>query len=236
MVFFFVHDHFDQYLSAFRAFSCVSLDLITLVRGLETQLTAAKNEREVQPFLKANLMIVRNAFNVWAWNHAEALPEFRLGADGQVDFLVLSAHSGNWNAIFVELKSPKVSLFTKNGLPSKSLNEALSQLDERERWVKCHEPLFRKALSRHLKAVDAPAYCSHADSHQTGETEILDPRTMIQYEYVAVIGRRFTLTTEDQTRRASIRGGKAAVATYDRLIDVAARLDQSASEVGNGFV
>ena len=34
MVFFFVHDHFDQYLSAFRAFSCVSLDLITLVRGL----------------------------------------------------------------------------------------------------------------------------------------------------------------------------------------------------------
>ena len=44
MVFFFVHDYFDQYLSAFRAFSCVSLDLITLVRGL-VRLVSSANEK-----------------------------------------------------------------------------------------------------------------------------------------------------------------------------------------------
>lgn len=210
--------------------------MTNLADCLKVAVDSAKNERGIQPFLKANPILVRNAFNVWAWNYAEALPEFRLGADGKVDFLVLSAHSGNWNAIFVELKSPKARLFTKKGLPSKPLNEALTQLDDRERWVKRHEPVLREALSRHLARIDAPAYCSHADAHQSGETEILDPRTIIEFSFVAVIGRRASLSSDDQARRGSIRGGKASIATYDRLIDVAAKFNRAERERANGAV
>ena len=198
---------------------------------LRVRLDEAQNERKIQPFLKAHSILVRNAFNVWAWNHAEALPEFQLGANGKVDFLVLSAHSANWNAIFVELKSPRANLFTKQGLPNRALNEALQQLDDRERWVRKHESLFRETLSRHLAIVDAPAYCSKASIHQSGETEILDPRTVIHYEYVAVVGRRSSLTPDDQARRADIRGRTGSVATYDRLVDVAERIDRAEQEL-----
>lgn len=198
-----------------------------LAPTLLDELGAAKNERDIQPFLKTNPILIRNAFNLWAWNYAAALPEFQLGAEGKVDFLVLSAHSGNWNSIFVELKSPAASLFTIKGIPSRELNEALQQLDDRERWVKRNETVLRDALSRHLASINAPAYCSNASVHLSGESEILDPRTVIEYGYVAVIGRRATLTPSDQAKRASIRGGKASVATYDRLVDVAARIDSA---------
>ena len=205
--------------------------MVKIADLLRARLDAAKNEREIQPFLKAHPLLVRNAFNVWAWNHVEALPEFQLGADGKVDFLVLSAHSGNWNSIFVELKSPRVKLFTKQGLPSQALNKALQQLDDRERWVRKHEGLFRETLSRHLAAVEAPAYCSNASVHQSGETEILDPRTVIHFKYVAVVGRRSLLTPDDQARRAQIRGRSGSVATYDRLVDVAEKFDRAEQEL-----
>jgi len=200
--------------------------MASIAERLAAALDSAKNEREIQPFLKANPLVVRNAFNAWAWNHAEALPEFPLGADGKVDFVVLSADSGQWHAIFVELKSSTARLFTKKGVPSKAMNEALSQLDDRERWIKRNESVLREALSRHLARIDAPAYCSHASTHQSGETEIRDPRTVLDFGFVVVIGRRRGLMPEDQERRASIRGGKASIATYDRLLDVAPRIDR----------
>lgn len=201
-----------------------------LAARFETELDIALNERKIQPFLKEHPILVRNTFNVWAWNHAEALPEFALGAEGKVDFLVLSADSGSWHAVFVELKSPKARFFTKNGVPGKDLNLALSQLDKRERWVRRYENVFRGALSDHLQKIDAPARCSNAAIHQKASTEILDPRVVIDFSYVAVLGRRNELTEDDRYRRTSIRERKT-VATYDRLLDVAKKIDRAESEL-----
>lgn len=185
----------------------------------------AHNEREVQPFLKKRPLIVRNALNVWAWNHVEVIPEFQFGSEHRADFLILSADSGSWHAVFVELKSHRARLFTKAGVPTRSLSIALRQLDDWERWVNRYNNLLRDTLSRYLKAKNIPAYCSNPDNHTMAATEITDSKTNLDTYFRVLIGRRAPLTTEDQERRASYSKKDREIVTYDRLLDVARKLD-----------
>lgn len=204
-------------------------DVVELVDAFQLALTRAKNERELQPFLKQHKILIRNAFNRFSWNFADVIPEFNLGGDYRIDFLVLSADSGSWNAIFVELKSHKDSFFTKQGIPNKSLNKALRQLDDWERWLNRNESNFREKLSNYLEKIDSPAFCSNAMYHTKGSTEIRDPQTCINYDYYIVMGRRSFLSSLDQERRNLYRKKGREIVTYDRILDVAKRLDENSS-------
>jgi hypothetical protein len=48
-----------------------------------------------------------------------------LGGAYVVDFLILSAHSGAWHTVLIELESPTARPFTKSGNPSKALAKGL---------------------------------------------------------------------------------------------------------------
>ena len=198
---------------------------------LELALVKARNERELQPFLKQYPLLIRNALNVWAWNYVDVLPEFRFGSDFRADFLILSADSGSWHATLVELKSHRSRLFTKQGLPSRSLNTALRQLDDWELWLRRYENLFRASLSKHFESKKVIAFCSPADRHRMAETEITDPRTRLDLKYRILMGRRNELDIEDQERRGLLSAKGRDIVTYDRLIDVARTLDAAAQKV-----
>lgn len=86
-------------------------------------LTNAKNERDIHAFLKLRPFIIRNAFNPLAWNHISIIPEFQLSNKYRVDFLILSADSGQWFATFIELKPHRSKQFTKEGIYSRTLNQ-----------------------------------------------------------------------------------------------------------------
>ena len=196
-----------------------------LERLLTSAMTRAKNERELQPFLKKHALLVRNTLNVWAWNYVECFPEYQFGADLRADFLVLSADSGAWNAVFVELKSHRLRPFTKVGVPSRSLNAALRQLDDWERWLKRNEDLFRGDLAKRLDRSRVPAQCSSADRHRFANTELTDPRTAIHFHYRVVMGRRAHLSQEDQERRDSLYIKDRELLTFDRFLDSARKFD-----------
>lgn len=192
----------------------------------------AENERQLQPYLKKYPLLVRNTLNVWAWNYVECIPEYQFGADLRADFLVLSADSGAWNVVLVELKSHRMRPFTKSGIPSRSLNTAVRQLDDWERWLRRNEALFRSGLAKRLKPKRVPAQCSPADTHQWAHTELVDPRTVIHFHYRVVLGRRAHLSQDDQERRDSLYVKGRELLTYDRFLDTARKFDAANSPPG----
>lgn len=202
--------------------------MVSLENQLSAALEAAENERQIQPFIKKNDILIVHAFNR-AWNSYHCIPEFELGREFQADFLLLSVHSCHWIATFVELESPTARLYLKNGTPSKTLRIAQRQISDWKDWYRRNENYARQTFAQILRKHDEPAWCSHADRHQKGETEILDPQTVIETHFHIVIGRRAALTPEEQRRRAmeSLCWGGPEIATYDRLVDCARRIDRS---------
>ena len=188
---------------------------------------SAKNEREIQPHLKNNPMLVRNAFNAWAWNFTAVLSEFQLGSTYRVDFVVIGADSGRWNVSVVELKSHKERPFTNKGIYSKALNVALAQIQDRAYWIEANQTTFRQSLSEYFRDHDVSAQCSNADDHVMATTEIIDLRTPINYKYTVVIGRREMISKDYQVRRQMTGAVSVQVVTYDKLLDVAKKLDRA---------
>lgn len=188
-------------------------------------LEMAKSERDIHAFLKHNDRLVRHAFNAWAWNYTAVQSEFRLGSDYRPDFLVLSANSGQWFSTFIELKSHRARPFNVNGRPGRDLNAALAQLQDWALWLREHEAEFRTSLSRFFEAESVPAMCSNASLHTHAATEIRDARTYLTFRHFAVIGRRDLIPADHQRRRHLYIKQDIEIATYDRIVDVARRLE-----------
>lgn len=190
-------------------------------------LDSSTGERAIHAFLKKHPLLVRNAFSQ-AWNANICVPEFPLGNDWRADFLLLSANSGMWYATLIELESPKSKLYLKDGTPSKILRVAQRQINDWKDWVRINETYLRQRFSIILRGAETPAQCS-AGKHKSGETEILDPNTVIAFRFHIVIGRRSSLSPDEQKRRAreSEFWGGPEVATYDRLVDMARRFDKA---------
>jgi len=189
-----------------------------------------KNEREIHRFLKSRPYLVRNTFNAWAWNYVEVLPEYPLSNKYHIDFLILSADSGQWHASIVELKSPAVKPFTKGGLYSQYLNKGIKQLEERIAWFESNPVRFREQLSTHFRKHSICAQCSNADDHIYASTEILDPRTCISFQYFIVIGRRKMIPHDFQSRRHPLGLNRIEIVSYDRMLNAAEKLDKAESE------
>lgn len=195
----------------------------SLAQELRHVLDSAKGEREVHQFLKEHQSLVVDTFNR-AWNHVECIPEFWLGSEFRCDFLILSADSCAWNVTFIELKSPLERLYLKHGTPSKHLRIAQKEIADVKDWFRTNQAYLRSCLANMLKKKDVPAHCSHADSHADAFKEILDPQTFVRDSYYIVIGRRSSLTRDEQHRRAMTSNSSCnTVATYDRLLDTATR-------------
>lgn len=179
-------------------------------------------ERQIHQFLKRYPFLLQVAF-ARAWNANVCVPEFRLGSDFRTDFLVLSADSGLWHASFVELKSPLAKLYGKKGNPLTALRTARKQLQDCGNWIKLNESYLRQAFSKILRDRKEAAQCSSADRHTLGETEIIDPKTCIDFRYHILMGRRQALSDEERSRRANEFSfwGSPEIATYDRLVEIA---------------
>src|SRR5947209_10370096 len=143
-------------------------------------LKSRSGERAAHDFLKRNRLLIQMAF-ARAWNANICVPEFRLGSEFRTDFLLLSADSGLWHAAFIELKSPASRLYNKDGTALKTLRMARKQLEDCGDWIKINEVYLRQAFSKILHEENEPAQCSSADRHTRGDTEILDPKTCVDF-------------------------------------------------------
>lgn len=188
-------------------------------------LDKAKDERMIHSFLKSRPYLIRNAFNPLAWNHISIISEFQLTNKYRIDFLILSADSGQWFVTFIELKSHRSHPFTKEGLYSRTLNQGIQQLQNRMIWIQQNDILFRQLLSEYFRKKRVPSKCSMANIHTQAMTEIMDTRTFISFHYYLVIGRRDMINQDLQAKRHLFGIDKIEIVTFDRLLDVAIKLD-----------
>ncbi|HUY91263.1 MAG TPA: Shedu anti-phage system protein SduA domain-containing protein [Pirellulales bacterium] len=190
-------------------------------------LDSAKGERAIADFLKRHYFLVARSFNRGN-NFCHCFAEFELGDEYRADFLVLAADSGCWYASFIELESHRAKLYLKDGTPSRTLRTAQRQIEDWKNWCHENETILRKKLSRYLRQLKAPSYCSNVGIHRRAETEILDQRVCIDFGFHIVIGRRATLSADEQERRAKAAHlwGGPEIATYDRFVDLARRDDE----------
>ena len=203
---------------------------------LESQLMEVLNsdggERAAHRFLKENDDIIITAFNR-AWNFIVCISEFELGSEYRSDFLILSAHSIHWHAIFIELKDYKTKLYSKNGNPTKALRHAQNQIDNWREWVRINEFYLRQRFAAILEKEDAPAIWPHeipnyTTGYSSGSNEIADMKSYVDYYYHIVVGRSSTLTPEERKfRQNDMRWGGPEIATYDRLLTMARRYDEA---------
>ena len=191
---------------------------------LKKALDSARNEQEIGRYLKDNLGLLR-ILNEHSWNCVKVAAEFPVGTKYRSDFLILSACSGYWNCVLVEMQSPKDKIFTKKQEYSAGLREAFRQVGEWEMYIKKYEDAFRNQLADF--ASDEPAYCSNAADHTRASTELRDPRTVIRFRYKILIGREAYLDAELNERRNTLVDHRCEIVTFDRILNYAKRLDEA---------
>jgi hypothetical protein len=199
---------------------------------LSNILNSKQGERAVHKFLKDHNQLVVMAFNR-AWNFYTCVPEFKLGDEFRSDFLILSSHSRNWHAIFIELKDFNTKLYNKDGSPTNLLRQAQRQINDWKEWVRINESYLRQRFASILKKEEAPAIWPHTipnnkKGYISGSSEVADIKNCVDYYYHIVIGRSSTLTPEEREfRQKDSAWGGPEIATYDRLLTMARRVDKA---------
>jgi hypothetical protein len=193
-----------------------------LIRALER----SDGERTIHAFLKRHPQLLVTAFN-YGWNHIFLVPEFQLGTTLRADFVLFGGYSGGWSVRFIELEPVGARLYLKNGTPSKELRLAMTQISDWREYIRVNESALRGELSRVM--VSKNIYqIRHRTISRYLENHMRDPEDSVEWHAHIVIGRRENLTADEQRRRT--RGHSfidAEIATYDRLIDIAEKLDSA---------
>ena len=189
---------------------------------LKLAIDQSKNEHDIGTYLKKHLDLIR-VFNEHSWNCVIQRAEFQIGPKYRSDFIILSACSGYWNCVLIEMQSPCDKIFTKKGETSKGLKEAQRQVQEWSMYIEENQAAFRCQLADLAKK--EPAYCSRVDEHTSASSELRDSKTVIYYKYKVLIGRRAFLDNETNKRRNTF--GSFKIVTFDRLLDYARRLDEA---------
>lgn len=192
--------------------------------NFKTALATAKNEHDIDTYLKRNWKLL---YGIGKLQHNKIIvdSEFHIGNSYRADFVILSACSGYWQCDLIELQSPLDKIYTQKTEASSELREAIRQIEDWKIYIRRNEAIVREELAEIVG--DIPAYCSNVDCHTYAKTEIRDPRTVIDFQYRIVIGRRSSLTQLKNEHRYESR---YEIITYDRLLDYAKKLDVWDSE------
>lgn len=203
----------------------------TATAALRAVLDTRGREEDVQQFLASHPWILLDCF-AFPWAVRHCVPKFKFGNELVSDFLLVSGQSFRYEFILLELEPPMEPLFTQDGVIAKRLNQAMKQVADWNRWIGANGAFFRREVARALRAdSQRDKEEGHFGQLEYGADQI-DPEGQEgrqfppanhppRVEYKIIIGRRSTLSPEDNERRASIcqLGGEAVeIVTYDRLL------------------
>lgn len=114
------------------------------------------------------------ALNEHGWNCVLKKTQFSIGAKYVADYIVLSACSGYWNCLLIEMQSHRDPIFTKKGEESAGLREARKQINDWKIWINENEPAFREQLADFAKDEVLGVIVQPTQKHQQS-CEILKP-------------------------------------------------------------
>lgn len=176
-------------------------------------------EEILQQYLEQHKKILIAAFGQPEWVYNFVLPKFKFGSDYISDFVVFTGQSYSYWIKLIELEPSTSQVFTKQGNYAQRLNHAIKQVDEWSDWIKRNEPYFRDCLQKALQK-EYPSF-----------SETLDYTRRFIVSSKIVIGRRATLSVDDNKRRAQeYEKSNLDIITYDRLVDIEQKITQTEKE------
>ena len=176
-------------------------------------------EEILQQYLEQHKKILIAAFGQPEWVYNFVLPKFKFGSDYISDFVVFTGQSYSYWIKLIELEPSTSQVFTKQGDYAQRLNHAIKQVDEWSDWIKRNEPYFRDCLQKALQK-EYPSF-----------SETLDYTRRFIVSSKIVIGRRATLSVDDNKRRAQeYEKSNLDMITYDRLVDIEQKITQTEKE------
>lgn len=176
-------------------------------------------EEILQQYLEQHKKILIAAFGQPEWVYNFVLPKFKFGSDYISDFVVFTGQSYSYWIKLIELEPSTSQVFTKQGDYAQRLNHAIKQVDEWSDWIKRNEPYFRDCLQKALQK-EYPSF-----------SETLDYTRRFIVSSKIVIGRRATLSVDDNKRRAQeYEKSNLDIITYDRLVDIEQKITQAEKE------
>ncbi len=186
------------------------IDVKSEAEILKTKIDEAKKERDIQSYIKdkQKWFIPVSILKAYDFGHhlACVVPEFRLGSEYKMDYLLIGKNSLAWQFVFVEFEDVNVDCkkATSNEF-TESVRKGLTQIDDWKRWIENHLRYF-------IESKVVQKYCNSV------------PRWAIHY--CLVVGRRDRM---DDTARC-MRGEKekeagVKIVTYDRLVDYVRELN-----------
>ena len=176
-------------------------------------------EEILQQYLEQHKKILIAAFGQPEWVYNFVLPKFKFGSDYISDFVVFTGQSYSYWIKLIELEPSTSQVFTKQGDYAQRLNHAIKQVDEWSDWIKRNEPYFRDCLQKALQK-EYPSF-----------SETLDYTRRFIISSKIVIGRRATLSVDDNKRRAQeYEKSNLDIITYDRLVDIEQKITQTEKE------
>jgi hypothetical protein len=187
-------------------------------------------ERKVCRFLKAHPQVIHWAFCTAGGHSQYVVPEFRFGCNYRADFVIVFSYSGAFEIHFIELEPPADSVITKGGTPTKRLNSAISQIGDWRRFVERNPMLIRKDLSDSCESQDVLGFFPRTRPFNYATGDLDKPGSSVKWQYHVIIGRREKVTRQMREKINQFHFNDfVEICTYDRLLDIAANLDESAA-------
>ncbi len=139
------------------------LDFEKEAKDFEFIISNAKNEVEVQRYIKSNQkwFIPGAIFLDYNFGHYETylFPEQKLGNDYIADYMLIGKSSGGYNLVLVEFETPNTEyLISTANMESESVRKGLTQLQDWKRWLDSNREYFMRNIGLREFGIDIPTY------------------------------------------------------------------------------
>lgn len=163
-------------------------------------------EADIQRYLEENPGILISAFGNPRYYYTIVIPQFEFGNEYRSDFIVVYGQSYKFFVALVELERANIPMFTKKGDPSYQLTHAIKQVDDWERWINNDKSNFCRTLLRAIKK-RYPDFDENINPDRIGVSKKV------------VIGRRASLSEENNSWRSQKADRNLDIVPYDRLVE-----------------
>lgn len=172
----------------------------------------ATTERDILNFITTEkaYFIIGSILNDFRFGHHALylFPEFQLGTEYKVDYLLVGENSDGYHFVFVEFENPYKSITTQSGDYGTTIRKGVSQVKDWQIWLESNFPSLENEFKKSLINATTPL---------SDEFRRYDSSRM---HCVVVAGRRDDF--KDKTRklrRQDSEQSKIFIIHYDHLID-----------------
>lgn len=184
---------------------CKKIDFDMEAQLLKTELDRATKENDIQSYIKRNekWFIPLSILKDYDFGHhfACVVPEYSLGAEYKMDYLLIGKNSLGYHYIFVEFEDVNVEFKLKtSNTESYEVRKGIAQIRDWKMWIDRHKEYFEK-------------------SEGISEFDRNIPKWA--FNYCLVVGRRGKMDDASNLLRGQIQSENLdlKIITYDRLID-----------------